>query len=536
MMRVGLAFVMAAMVAGCSTPPATERAIPKLYAFVVLGDEGRPMARVITTAATCPDIELDGVGVAMDVRARPATISQRATRSDPADSRPSAFPVLVCEKPIPAATRRATVAGRVLPLPKADPQRIVVLGDTGCRMKAADRAFQACNDIAQWPFATVADAAAAARPDLVIHVGDYHYRENACPEGNAGCAGSPWGYGWDTWEADLFAPAEALLAAAPWIVVRGNHESCDRAGQGWWRLLDPRPLAPRQDCNAAADDERGEYSEPYAVPLGSPADADTQFLVFDSSRVGVTPLPASHPMHVSYRGQLERAFALSGRRPNTFFINHHPILAFAPNPGKPETPYPGNGALQSVLGALQPTVLFPPGVQAIFAGHVHLFQVVSFSTPQPAQFVSGNGGDWVDTPLSLPLPAGATPMPGAVIASLTATNRFGFMTIERDGARWRMVAHDARGTPMIACTLFERRAICEPAPPRGAARPPSTRASRYGSAEAGSRGQTPMHWGLSPFSREQGLAGQRHRHCAQFIPDVTAADALGQRVEPRQRG
>jgi hypothetical protein len=458
--------LIAAMIAGCATPPATDRVGARLYAFVVLGEEGRAVARVITAAAACPEIELDGVGVAMAVRVRPATIPLRPTRSEPAESKPSAFPVLVCEQPIPAHTRHAAVAGRALPLPKASPRRVVVVGDTGCRLKSADRAFQACNDTAQWPFAAVAGAAADARPDLVIHVGDYHYRENACPDGNAGCAGSPWGYGWDAWETDLFAPAERLLAAAPWIVVRGNHESCSRAGQGWWRFLDPRPLAPGQDCNAAADDASGDYSEPYAVPLGSAAAADTQFIVFDSSLVGVAPLPPDNPMHIRYRRQLERAFALAARRPNTFFMNHHPVLAFAPNPAKPDAPFPGNGALQSVLGALQPTVLFPPEVKALLAGHVHLFEVVSFSTPQPAQFVSGNGGDWIDTPLPSPLPAGTTPMPGAVIASLVAANRFGFMTIVRDGASWQMVAHDARGAPMISCTLFERRATCAPAASR----------------------------------------------------------------------
>jgi hypothetical protein len=46
-----------------------------------------------------------------------------------------------------------------------------------------------------------------------------------------------------------------------------------------------------------------------------------------------------------------------------------------------------------------------------------------------------------------------------------ASNRFGFMTIERDGARWRMVAHDVRGAPMTTCTLSERRATCDPIAP-----------------------------------------------------------------------
>jgi hypothetical protein len=34
---------------------------------------------------------------------------------------------------------------------------------------------------------------------------------------------------------------------------------------------------------------------------------------------------------------------------------------------------------------------------------------------------------------------------------------------ERAGGGWRMVARDARGAPMTTCTLFERRASCDPA-------------------------------------------------------------------------
>ena len=463
MMRNVLTGFGVALLASCAAlPPGAERASATQYAFVVLGAEGRAVARVITAAAACPAIDIDGVAQPMDVRARPATLAQRPTRSEASESKPSAFSVLVCEKSIAAGVTRAMVDGRALPLPKANPLRIVVFGDTGCRIKASDRAFQACNDVRLWPFATVSDAAADTAPDLVIHVGDYHYRENACPAGNTGCAASPWGYGWDAWEADLFAPAKKLMAAAPWIVVRGNHESCARAGQGWWRFLDPRPLAPQQDCNDPANDAVGDYSEPYAVPLGSGAAADTQFIVFDSSLVGVRPLRANDPMYVNYRAQFERAFALGERRPQTFFMNHHPILAFAPNPREPDAPFPGNGALQSVLSTLQPTVLFPPNVQAVLAGHVHLFEVVSFSTAQPPQFVTGTGGDLVDVNFPSALPPGTTPAPGAVVASMVATNRFGFMTMERDGAGWRMVARDARGLPMTSCTLLERRATCTP--------------------------------------------------------------------------
>ncbi|HET7031795.1 MAG TPA: metallophosphoesterase [Casimicrobiaceae bacterium] len=465
MRRSALACVIAALVCACAAPTRDAERGATSYAYVVLGAEGRPVARVISHEATCPAITLDGVEMPMDVRAPPSTIPLRPTLSPPAQSKPSVFPVLTCEKTIPEGVARAAVLDHALPLPVAHPRRIVVIGDTGCRIKTGDNIFQACNDPALWPFPQVARAAADVHPDLVIHVGDYHYRENPCPAGNAGCAASPWGYGWDTWEADVFAPAAKLFAAAPWIVVRGNHESCNRAGQGWWRFLDPRPLAPRRDCNVAADDSIGDYSDPYAVPLGSGVDADTQFIVFDSSLVGVNPLVPADPMYIRYRAQFEAAFALAARSPNAFFMDHHPILAFAPNPAKPLTPHPGNGALQSVLSGLHPTVLFPPNVQALLSGHVHLFEVVTFATPQPPQFVTGNGGDWIDTPLPVPLPPGTTPAPGAVVAGIVASNRFGFMTIERDGARWRMIAHDVRGSPMTSCTLSERRATCDPIAP-----------------------------------------------------------------------
>ncbi len=122
-------------------------------------------------------------------------------------------------------------------MPVLHPQRILVLGDTGCRIKGAS--LQACNDPAQWPFPQLAAAAASLKPDLVIHVGDYLYRESACPAGNQGCAGSPWGDNWTTWQADFFTPAAPLLAAAPIVLARGNHEDCKRAGPGWTRLQGP---------------------------------------------------------------------------------------------------------------------------------------------------------------------------------------------------------------------------------------------------------------------------------------------------------
>jgi hypothetical protein len=77
--------------------------------------------------------------------------------------------------------------------------------------------------------ASAVAAIAAARLDLVIHVGDYHYRETAWPPVARDCSASPSGYAGGM----LIC---ALFDAAVLILIHGNH--CDRAGEGWFRFAD----------------------------------------------------------------------------------------------------------------------------------------------------------------------------------------------------------------------------------------------------------------------------------------------------------
>jgi hypothetical protein len=109
-------------------------------------------------------------------------------------------------------------------------------------------------------------------------------------------------------------------------------------------------------------------------------------------------------------------------------------------------------------------VLFPPDVKALIAGHFHTFEVVSFSTPQPPQFVAGNSGDWLDAALPSPFPMSLTPAPGAIVAGIVYSNRFGFMTMEREGAAWAIKAHDRDGVAYTTCTLLEKKAVCRQMP------------------------------------------------------------------------
>lgn len=432
-------------------------------AWVVLGEQGQPVARAITTEAVCPALVQDGVATPMQVRARAETIAQRPTASNPALSKPSAFPVLTCDAPVLPATKSASIAGQYLPLPKPVVQKIVVIGDTGCRLKSKDNYFQSCNDSEKWAFKKMVETAATFKPDLVVHVGDYQYRENACPDGNPTCAGSPWGYGWDTWKADFFSPATALLKAAPWVVVRGNHESCARAGQGWWRFMDPRPLQKGRDCNLAQDDMHGDYSPPYAIPLGKIGKEQAQLIVFDSAKVPNKVLAKTDAAYQIYMEQFKTVNQLADAADFNIFMNHHPVLGFAAERKKSGDMqiWPGNLALQDVMQQLNSTRLFPAKVQASLSGHVHLFEALTFSSGQPTQFVTGNGGSSLDTPLSTPLTPGLTPYSEAKLDQFMNSNEVGFMTMERLPDHWKIQAWNQHGQLIADCQMQDKKTSCK---------------------------------------------------------------------------
>lgn len=443
-------------------------------AWVVIGEGGQASARAITRDATCPEFRQDGIREAMQVRVAASTPAQRPTVSTPELSKPSAFPVLVCEASLRADAKSAQIGGRALTLPKANPQKILIIGDTGCRLQQNSSYYQGCNDAKKWGFPMLAKTAARFQPDLVIHVGDYHYRENACPPDQALCQNSPWGYGWDTWQADFFAPAAPLLQVAPWVMVRGNHESCSRAGQGWWRFLDPRPFLQERSCDDPTFDMAGDFSAPYAVPLqpassnfipirGTPQTLNAQLIIFDSSKIANKVLAKTDPAYAIYTRQLAAVDQLAQNADFSLFLNHHPILGFASVRGKQGTLEfrPGHVALQALMQNSHPERLFPAKVQATIAGHVHLFEAISFASDHPTQFVSGNGGSSLDLALPNQVPQGVTPFEQARVAQFFNSDEVGFMLMERMGDAWKVEAWNQDGKLLKRCRLQGQVTACE---------------------------------------------------------------------------
>lgn len=443
----------------CGAPSSASAATTKpLSAYIVMTGQD-PLVRVILDQSdTCPALSVDGRQQAMSVRAEPGDMPIRPTRSTARNSKPSRFPIRVCEAAISRKARRVTVDGVGLPPLPRKANRIVVIGDTGCRIKASDNAAQACNDPAAWPFARIAAQAAAWKPDLVLHVGDFLYRENPCPDGNASCSGTPWGYGWDAWKADFFTPAAPLLRAAPWIMVRGNHENCRRAGQGWWRFLDPHPLIAGRDCNEAMNDTQGDQTPPYAVPLGD----DAQIIVMDLAIAGEDPISDTDPRYPwMIATQMAVAHLAKGHR-YTFATDHYPILGLAGTKAKGEIILkPGNAAIRSTFGRADPSLALP-GIDMLIAGHVHEWQMTDFKD-HPGQLISGMSGTQEDT---VAIPAeragGAEPAPGARVEHFDSlVDRFGFMTLQRKGARrWAVQVHAMSGEIERDCLIRGRRLSC----------------------------------------------------------------------------
>lgn len=183
-----------------------------------------------------------------------------------------------------------------VPMPPRQPGRYLVIGDTGLRIKAendgwcsenlgspkdlygaktcpsesllsnynatlVEGLFQSTSSEADpamngWPFQEVCESMQKSSHygDVMVHVGDYLYSHNACPFpfpdqipagdskrvfGDCTGVGDAWGDTSEAWIREFFGPAGGLLRQRPWIVLRGNHEECERSGHGWFRYLDP---------------------------------------------------------------------------------------------------------------------------------------------------------------------------------------------------------------------------------------------------------------------------------------------------------
>jgi predicted phosphodiesterase len=409
---LGLIAALSAISASVADTPLKVIAGP----WVELSADNRLAVRVVLDSgiAACPAVVADGTTV-------------EAKQRGAADG---AFPVTVCGATVPLATKTLSIGGISLPVMPAAVNRIVVIGDTGCRIEGT--ALQNCNDAREWPFPDVVKHAAEHKPDLVIHVGDYYYRETACPEGNKGCGGSPHGDNWAAWQADLFDPATPLFKAAPWVMVRGNHELCRRGGKGWTRILDPRTDVP----------ECADMSPPYRLHLGG-----LDLLMFDSA--DADDFKTDPAKVAAFSAQF--ATLLADAPAHSWMVTHRPTWALAQGdlPGKPLN--------LTEQAAIKGHV--PKGLDMVLSGHLHDFTSYEFGPQRPSQLIVGVGGDTMLDLANYPLVG--VDIDGIKTEKGFALERFGFFIMERQGDGWSGTLYSDDDKSVLArCRIADRSLDC----------------------------------------------------------------------------
>jgi hypothetical protein len=384
-----------------------------LSAWLQYAADGEPHARAVVSDAACPAASAGG-------RALP--MAERAPRS-------AQFADVVCDVALPTGVKHLRIGGRELPAPAHDPRTIVVLGDTGCRISSLSA--QSCEDPGAWPFPQIARAIAAVHPDLVVHVGDYLYRERRCPP-LAHCADSPYGDDAAAWYADFLTPAAPLFASAPLLLVRGNHEECARNGTGWFRYFDAHATAACADA-----------TDPYDVGLG-----DLRIVAFDSAVAEDRKAdPARTATYKKQFAAVSEMAKLPDVRPSgvrvrqlrreSWFVTHRP-------------PYTNDDERTAMGDALAP-------FDAVLAGHLHLFAAMN-AEALPPLLINGEGGTKLDPNYTafLGLFTGDVHVQGSVFGSA----HFGFGVYTRGGGGWTISLRDPDGTERARCALANRTVRC----------------------------------------------------------------------------
>lgn len=457
------------VVAGAASGGAADKAAAAtsgpqvLYQYVlmadsVIGSRTVPLVRAVVAQPFdgCPAITTSaGDSIAMVVRENP---------------NPAAFGVGVCEAVVEVASGvTATIAGQptALPVPPTGTRnlgRVVVVGDSGCKSPKQD-----CTS--DWPFPAIATAAAAEKPDLVLHMGDYNYRgtpnkteegqwsyDGCVPEGGGALVGQSSFDTWTTWDEDFFSAAAPLLAAAPWVVARGNHELCSRAGRGWFYFLDPHsplldPYRRPPGCDAPT-----ALTEPYRLDFGN-----LDLVVVDSANAcgGEDPESAAGIAYEvgQYRRQLVTVDALvADAGHDLWLVTHRPLWSYYQS--KHGDTASQNVTMQAALAAT-PAGALPSEVALLVSGHMHQFFSLTFQKgSRPPQLVIGNSGVEINHN-RLPDPWSGTVdgVPAAGHSIVTPTS-FGYLVADvTDGAHWTgtVKAFDGAGkaqtAPVATCAL-----------------------------------------------------------------------------------
>lgn len=422
---------------------------------------------VVSTGALCPSLTAVVAGKKNPLKKTRRTVDM--TMRAPGASTTSAFAALrACTANLPLRALRASISGTRIPaaLP-AKTSTIATFGDTGCRVSA--ESVQACTDSAQWPLAQISQSIAAKRPDVIFFLGDFFYREAACPDTSLGlCGGSPaplQGAAFkdtgDGWLADVFTPMKPVLTSAPILISRGNHEACNRGGNGYFLFFDTSSLGPA----ACAPDALG------AAPKNIVPTTHVDLPIAHGRTLRAISVDSAYGLNSdlsdwipTQRVAYERAQKLAQRTStrDVWLVTHRPMFGRTSDLQRPDSSWSPWGSIDQTSAAYGLT----SGYDLMLASHQHLAQAVRIPG-QPVQMILGNGGtmledtDGYGIPEFGPMANGKgqaldparPPLPQADY--LWTDVRFGFALATPTAKRgsWKFTHFDPSGTQFAVCRI-----------------------------------------------------------------------------------
>ena len=334
------------------------------YAWVQVAENGEFELRVIVTQKNkdqefaCPTALINNSKVKLKIRAEPE----------------ENFGNLVCFVKIEKKDSRISLEYKSslnldLRLSRNPYKPVLILGDTGCGNNNPYLP-QDCSKVHSWPFKAIINDAARNDPRIIIHTGDYRYRNM----GN----NIKWQDNWADWKADFFEPAAKILNKAPWIFSRGNHEACNKAHIGWRRYLDP----DKYDSGLCR-----ERHHSYFFKYG-----EIKLTLFDSS--SITDRELDEDLAVKIKQELKNDLAKIGyfrrKHQDVWFLTHRPVWGLIPicDDSYCEPSISVNLTMQKAFEDIKDW-----GVKRFLAGHIHLFDLFHYDDLDPYQIVVGNGGN-----------------------------------------------------------------------------------------------------------------------------------------------
>jgi len=435
----------------------------------------------------------------------------------------------VCEVPMPKRALSASIGGQVIPAKiPSTVKKMAVFGDTGCRMKKSND--QDCNTPETWPLAQVADSIAKQRPHLTLFMGDFFYREYVCdPYLTLTCGSSPppldINHEYDSttnpfpkypfsdtaysWLADVFVPMRPVFSAAPLVVVRGNHEVCQRGGVGYFRFFDPHlgnvqlcSPVPKLDKNGQQEIKTVETTGPdgkpviYSYPQWKTAPETVTDTWATTLKVGAgrylrlalvdsaygwdyEVAPIWETLNQQYQAAhrlTEPTQLIKGKMAENWLLSHQPQFGVdcAPEDYSELCKWVSETQTAAAYGLLG-------NYNLLLSSHIHLAQAVQIPG-QPGQLILGNGGSSLQPegienyppfltygPLQDPtgkpvghLPVGMVPYPVPDKPMWTA-RRFGYaMAVPgKKKTQWSWTHFAPDGKEFAKCDQIEKSLTCE---------------------------------------------------------------------------